>query len=303
MAHHRHKRDTNARRLPKVAFVAGPIAVFVTVPAVALGVLAADPATGDFLRPSTTLAAASVSGQTSLSLKELDRGQSVSRSGDRDESAVLRGAEYVLAQQSAFDRRQAREVTRKAIRNADTKLWTTAPLNLWSDPTSKAEKAGEVKTGKQVLVTGRRDLGRVEIVWQAQARWVTEGYLSDEKPVVGIGGVCSNGSAVSSGVSANVAAVHRAVCAAFPSISTYGTLRGGGGDHGIGRAVDIMVSGSLGWDVANFVRAHYSELGVSYVIYSQHIWSLERGGEGWRAMSDRGSSTANHYDHVHVSTF
>ena len=303
MAHHRHKRETNARRIPKAAFVAGPIAVLVTVPAVALGVLAADPATGDFLRPSTSLAAASVSGQTTLSLKDLDRGQSVSRSGDRDESSVLRGAEYVLAEQSAFDRRQAREVTRKAIKNADTKLWTTAPLNLWSDPTSKAEKAGEVKAGKQVLVTGRRDLGRVEIVWEAQARWVTEGYLSDEKPIVGIGGVCSNGTAVSGGVSANIVAVHQAVCAAFPSISTYGTLRGGGGDHALGRAVDIMVSGSMGWDVANFVRAHYAELGVSYVIYSQHIWSLERGGEGWRAMSDRGSSTANHYDHVHVSTF
>ena len=194
-------------------------------------------------------------------------------------------------------------MTRKAIKNADTKLWTTAPLNLWSDPTSKAERAGEVKAGKQVLVTGRRDLGRVEIVWESQARWVTEGYLSDEKPVVGIGGVCSNGTAVSSGVSANIVAVHEAVCAAFPSISTYGTLRGGGGDHPLGRAVDIMVSGSMGWDVANFVRAHYAELGVSYVIYSQHIWSVERGGEGWRAMSDRGSSTANHYDHVHVSTF
>ena len=93
------------------------------------------------------------------------------------------------------------------------------------------------------------------------------------------------------------------MCSAFPSITVYGTLRGGGGDHGTGRAVDIMVSGELGWDVAEFVRTHYVELGVSYVIYSQHIWSVERGGEGWRAMASRGSVTANHYDHVHVSVF
>ena len=33
------------------------------------------------------------------------------------------------------------------------------------------------------------------------------------------------------------------------------------------------------------------------------IWSVERGGEGWRGMSDRGSTTANHYDHVHVTTY
>ena len=51
------------------------------------------------------------------------------------------------------------------------------------------------------------------------------------------------------------------------------------------------------------MRANASELGVSYVIYAQRIWSVERGGEGWRGMSNRGSSTANHYDHVHVSVF
>ncbi len=49
--------------------------------------------------------------------------------------------------------------------------------------------------------------------------------------------------------------------------------------------------------------AHYAALGVSYVIYSQRIWSVERAGEGWRGMSNRGSATANHYDHVHVSVF
>jgi hypothetical protein len=26
-----------------------------------------------------------------------------------------------------------------------------------------------------------------------------------------------------------------------------------------------------------------------------------RAGEGWRAMPDRGSATANHYDHVHIA--
>jgi hypothetical protein len=64
-----------------------------------------------------------------------------------------------------------------------------------------------------------------------------------------------------------------------------------------------MVSGARGYEVRDFVRAHYAELGVSYIIYSQHIWSVERGGEGWRSMSDRGSTTANHYDHVHVTTY
>ena len=55
--------------------------------------------------------------------------------------------------------------------------------------------------------------------------------------------------------------------------------------------------------IAEFVRANASSLGVSYIIYSQKIWSVDRAGEGWRYMSSRGSATADHYDHVHVSVY
>ena len=64
-----------------------------------------------------------------------------------------------------------------------------------------------------------------------------------------------------------------------------------------------MVSGDRGWQVAEFVRSNYSQFGVSYLIYSQQIWSVDRSGEGWRGMEDRGSTTANHYDHVHVTVY
>jgi hypothetical protein len=98
--------------------------------------------------------------------------------------------------------------------------------------------------------------------------------------------------------------VHRTVCARFPQVSSFGGTRGGGGFHGSGQAVDCMISDSkVGWELARWVRAHARELGVSEVIYSQKIWTVQRGGEGWRSMSDRGSSTANHYDHVHVSVY
>lgn len=112
---------------------------------------------------------------------------------------------------------------------------------------------------------------------------------------------CTNGSSLR-GVGANATAVHRAVCAAFPSITNYGGYRPGGGNHAAGRAVDIMVRGSLGWQVAKYVRANAGRLGATEVIYSRKIWTTQRAGEGWRSMSDRGSATANHYDHVHVST-
>jgi hypothetical protein len=44
-------------------------------------------------------------------------------------------------------------------------------------------------------------------------------------------------------------------------------------------------------------------LGVSEVIWSQRIWTVERSSDGWRWMEDRGSDTANHYDHVHVTVY
>jgi hypothetical protein len=38
---------------------------------------------------------------------------------------------------------------------------------------------------------------------------------------------------------------------------------------------------------------------VKYIIWRQRIWYPSSG--TWRGMADRGSATANHYDHVHVS--
>lgn len=121
----------------------------------------------------------------------------------------------------------------------------------------------------------------------------------------------SNGTSVSTaGLSANAILVIRAVNANFPRVTSIGTIRTGAGaeDHATGHAVDLMVPGyntaagrALGSEIAAFMRAHASQLGVKYVIWSQHIWSVQRSSEGWRAMADRGSITANHYDHVHVS--
>ncbi|WP_203338137.1 hypothetical protein [Nocardioides limicola] len=203
-------------------------------------------------------------------------------------------------------RREARDAaTRRAIRNAEVQQWTTAALNLWTGRGDSAAQDGTLEAGKKVLLTGRTGNGRVEIVVKQTAYWVTEGYLSDDKPVVTSGAAsaapCANGASASGG--ANVQKVLRATCAFAPEIRSYGGIRGGGGDHGRGKALDIMVSGERGWQIANHLRANYRQLGITYIIYAQRIWSLDRSGEGWRPMSNRGSATANHYDHVHVSVF
>jgi hypothetical protein len=115
---------------------------------------------------------------------------------------------------------------------------------------------------------------------------------------------CADGSAVESGLTRDAIRVHRAVCALFSSVTGWGGTRGSGDYHGTGQALDIMIpNSSVGQAIANYVRANAKALGVSEVIWAQHIWTVQRSSEGWRAMSDRGSTTANHYDHVHVSVY
>lgn len=293
MAHPRHKHAAaNTRRRPSLVKVAAPIAVVATLGTVGLGMAVADPE----IQQAAEAGSADIS-VPDVQPRERDDEQTYSRSDSREAAKLIRSS-------AKFASRAEKTATLAAVRGADEKLWTEEVLNLWDGSLPSAKNVGEMDEGKKVLATGRAANGREEIVVDGESRWVTAGYLTEEKPVeeMGVGGECTNGTSVPSGVSPNIVKVHEAVCAAFPEITTYGTFRGDG-EHAQGLAVDIMVSGARGQEVADFVRAHYQELGVSYVIYSQQIWSVQRSGEGWRGMEDRGSTTANHYDHVHVTTY
>ena len=50
-------------------------------------------------------------------------------------------------------------------------------------------------------------------------------------------------------------------------------------------------------------KGNARELGINYVIWHQHIWNIERDAEGWRYMADRGSDSANHINHVHITVY
>ena len=185
-------------------------------------------------------------------------------------------------------------------------MWTTVELNLWTTPGDDAKQDGVIDEGEKVLITGRKAAERVELVVDGEARWVTVGYLSEEKPVAAAAGLsmepCPD-SSVESGLTSAAVYVYRSVCHAFPMITSYGGWDGHG-EHSSGKAIDIMTSDSeVGNAIAEFLRAHAAELNLYDVIYAQRIYTQERGGEGWRSMEDRGSTTANHYDHVHVSTY
>lgn len=197
---------------------------------------------------------------------------------------------------------------------ARTVLYVTSVANLRQQANASAKVLATLAVGTQVTATGDAADG-----WQPVTSGSTTGFVkaallsTTKKPAAtpakktvsaaGAAGAypaCASGSGVESGLAANTILVHRAVCTTYPSITAYGGLSGSGGEHGTGRALDIMVSGSLGVDVAAWLKANYATFGITEIIYQQKIWTTQRSSEGWRAMSDRGSTTENHYDHIHV---
>ncbi|MGL5929308.1 MAG: M23 family metallopeptidase [Dermatophilaceae bacterium] len=76
--------------------------------------------------------------------------------------------------------------------------------------------------------------------------------------------------------------------------------------HPAGLALDFMTNDipggtATGDRLAKHLQDNAADLGVKYIIWRQRIWSVERADEGWRPMTDRGSVTENHFDHVHLS--
>ncbi len=71
--------------------------------------------------------------------------------------------------------------------------------------------------------------------------------------------------------------------------------------HPAGLALDYMVmsNAALGDAIVQYHIDHWDELGVDYLIWEQQMLSSPTG--SWQQMEDRGSVTANHFDHVHVN--
>lgn len=103
-----------------------------------------------------------------------------------------------------------------------------------------------------------------------------------------------------SGMSDNAVAVINEVKRSFPQLTDIGGYRAGDpGDHGTGHAVDVMCGTSDGDALAAHLQGMAGTLNIKYIIWKQRIWYPGSG--TWEPMEDRGSATANHYDHVHIS--
>ncbi|MEU7003824.1 hypothetical protein [Nonomuraea sp. NPDC046570] len=115
------------------------------------------------------------------------------------------------------------------------------------------------------------------------------------------------------GLTPRMISVRDEVLRNFPMPYNYGCLRPGDpGEHGKGRACDFMMSSGgrmasgadadRGDALAQWLIDNGNRLGVMYIIWKQRYYDIRTGG-GWDPMSDRGGTTANHWDHVHVSVF
>lgn len=68
-------------------------------------------------------------------------------------------------------------------------------------------------------------------------------------------------------------------------------------DHPRGLAIDFRAGRATGDALARCALDNMRALSVKYVIWQQRI----NYGDGWEPMEDRGSPTANHMGHVHIS--
>ena len=213
--------------------------------------------------------------------------------------------------------------------------YATTALDIRTASGSSSRTVGEVTTGTALSITGVTANGRSQIVYRGQTRWVTSKWLSANKPGTASkpsatkpaaskkaksgkttpsspgnwNKLMAGGSEGLSGLRPSAKGIVNNVLQNFSQINTIYGVRPHDPypDHPSGHAIDLMLPNyksnkALGWKMAKYYQAHASELGVSYIIFHQQIWSVARDSEGWRHMEDRGGDTANHMDHVHITT-
>lgn len=182
-------------------------------------------------------------------------------------------------------------------------------LNVRATSAADGAIVGTVSRGTALQVTGVTAGDRTQVIYLGAARWVYTAYVSTTPPTtVDTTGLTTSGI---DQLNANGKAVVNHVIATYPKIRTIYGWRASSdysSDHPNGRAVDIMIPNwsdaamsEYGWTIARDFLANASKYKVTYIIYRQQIWNASYPERGWRAMEDRGSVTANHYDHVHVS--
>jgi len=159
----------------------------------------------------------------------------------------------------------------------------------------RAEQAARARVGEL-----RRLLAKLATQRRAVAALMAR--FQPESPVIG------------ANITPRMLQVKNEVDRRFGPFTSIGCFRAeASGEHPLGRACDFMLSSGgvmptaakvqLGYQITAWAQANASRLGIMYMIYRQKIWDIRMASAGWVPMADRGSITANHFDHVHISVF
>ena len=190
------------------------------------------------------------------------------------------------------------------LADVDRTLYAETAVNVRTGPGTDFDTVGTLSAGDDVKSTQWKVDGWRQVKFDGEAGWIKASYLTTDEPAESgfSTAVCGKANGLEANLTTAADGVLRAVCAKFPAVTSFGGYRAGdSGYHGSGQAIDAMISGSAGWELAEWARDNAGELGIVEVIYQQKIWTTQRAADGWRSMSDRGSTSANHYDHVHIS--
>lgn len=181
---------------------------------------------------------------------------------------------------------------------------STRNLNVRATPSHSGKLLASTHKGCSFEVTGRISNGFAEINWRGRTAWVAGQYLNATKD-----SLITAWSAGLDSLLPNGKQIVRTVHAQFPQIKVmYGVRFDPIPDHPSGKAVDIMIPNyrsnkALGTKIAEYMKANAKRLNIRYIIWDQKVWNIERNSAGWRQMSNRGGDTANHKDHIHITTY
>lgn len=136
---------------------------------------------------------------------------------------------------------------------------------------------------------------------------VAVNLMAAQPPAPIVPATLPQGVAPENGLQVDTILAARAVSAQFPEILDIGGVRSDALRwHPHGLAIDVMIPHArsaagkeLGDKVLAYVMANAERFGLEHAIWRQ---TLYRPDGSKKAMSDRGSGTANHYDHVHIAT-
>ena len=216
--------------------------------------------------------------------------------------SVSVAAELGLSAQTTPDLRQLAELAASRSSREDQQVAAAAAQAATDQAVLDQQAAAAAEAEAAAAEAAAAEAAAAAAAAESAAASSASASSASTAAVAGIAEISNSSGPVSSRVQAAADAVISNVPGA--GSITLGGTRPSATDpdgHPSGNALDYMVltNASLGDAIVQYHRDHWAELGVEYLIWEQRM--LSSPGGSWVAMENRGGTTANHYDHVHVN--